>query len=290
MSDSWWDPAAAWWAKAARARKHVQDILAMAMQYERREPFEIVAEPTGIANETAYRFRIRKPVPVEFQTAAGDVFHNMRSCLDSVAYELAVRHVGDLTEKQQLAAEFPIRATRPEFDGFFRERKVRQDMYGPRERDAIRCVQPFSLAEEAAEYGVEWATTPAEEYKINELARLNKLSNIDKHRRLTLVAWYVDLVYWTGPRSASWRPARYPEAGLEDCSLLGHQVCEDEGNSNSRPTFDMRLTITDDPGYREDLASTLERWQTYLEGWVLPRIFAVAEGAKAPIMIARRIP
>jgi len=52
----------------------------------------------------------------------------------------------------------------------------------------------------------------------------------------------------------------------------------------------MRLTITDDPGYRQDLASALERWQTYLEGWVLPRIFAVAEGGKAPIMIARRIP
>jgi hypothetical protein len=262
----------------------------MAAQYEMCEPYEIVAEPTGIANETAYRLRILKPVPVELQTTAGDAFHNMRSCLDSVAYELAARHVGNLTEKQQLAAEFPIRANRAEFDGFFRERKVRQDMYGPREQDAMRCVQPFAIAEEAAECGVEWSTTPAEEYKIDELARLSKLSNIDKHRRLTFVAWYVDLVYWTGPRPTSWCPARYPEAGLEDGSLLGHQVCEDEGISISRPTFDMRLTITDDPGYRQDLAGALERWQTYLEGWVLPRIFAVAEGGKAPIVIARRIP
>jgi hypothetical protein len=290
MSDSWWDPAAAWWAKVARARKHVQDVLAMAAQYETCEPYKVVAEPTGIANETAYRLRILKPVPVELQTTAGDAFHNMRSCLDSVAYELAARHVGDLTEKQQLAAEFPIRATHAEFDGFFRERKVRQDMYGPRERDAMCCVQPFAIAEEAAEYGVEWATTPAQEYKINELARLNKLSNIDKHRRLTLVAWYVDLVYSTGPSSASWRPARYPEAGLEDGSLLGCQVCADEASSASRPTFDMRLTIADDPGHRQDLASALQRWQTYLEGWVLPRIFAVAEGGKPPIMITRRMP
>lgn len=225
MSDSWSDPAAAWWAKAARARKHVQDTLAMAAQYEMCKPYEIVAEPTGIANETAYRLRILKPVPVELQTTAGDAFHNMHSCLDSVAYELAARNVGNLTEKQQRAAEFPIRATRAEFDGFFRERKVRQDMYGPRERDAMRCVQPFAIAEEAAEYGVEWPTTPAGEYKIDELARLSKLSNIDKHRRLTLVAWYVDLVYWTGPGPTSWHPVRYPEAGLEDGSLLGHQVC-----------------------------------------------------------------
>ena len=233
----------------------------MAVQYEMCK----AAEPTGIANETAYRFRILKPVPVELQTTAGDAFHNMRSCLDSVAYELAVRHVGNLTDKQQLAAEFPIRATRSEFDDFFRERKVRQDMYGPRERDAMRCVQPFTTAEEAAEYGVEWSTTPAEEYRIHELARLSKLSNIDKHRRLTLVAWYVDLVYWAGPGPTSWDPAQYPGAGLEDSSPLGHQVREDEGNSTSPPTFDMRLTITDDPGYRQDLASVIGR---FIWAWI----------------------
>ena len=95
----------------------------------------------------------------------------------------------------------------------------------------------------------------------------------------------------TGPARGRRRgPARHPEAGLEDGSLLGHQVREDESNPTSRPTFEMRLTITDDPGYRQDLANALERWQTYLEGWVLPRIFAVAEGGKAPIVIARRIP
>jgi transcriptional regulator GlxA family with amidase domain len=34
-------------------------------------------------------------------------------------------------KRAQLAAEFPIRAARIEFDDFFREWKVRQDMYGP---------------------------------------------------------------------------------------------------------------------------------------------------------------
>ena len=32
----------------------------MAAQYEMCKPYEIVAEPTGIANETAYRLRILK--------------------------------------------------------------------------------------------------------------------------------------------------------------------------------------------------------------------------------------
>jgi len=59
------------------------------------------------------------------------------------------------------------------------------------------------------------------------------------------------------------------------------------GPSEPRPSYS---TITDDPGYRQDLASALERWQAYLESWVLPRIFTVAEGGKAPMMIVRRIP
>ncbi len=134
----------------------------MAAQYEMSGPYEIVAEPTGIVGQTAYRLGILRPISVELQTTAGDAFHNMRSCLDSVSYELAERYVGTLTKKQQLAAGFPIRATRAEFEEFFRERKVRQDMYGPRERDALRCVRPFAIAEEAAEYGVEWATSSAE--------------------------------------------------------------------------------------------------------------------------------
>jgi hypothetical protein len=288
MDESWRDPTAAWWAKLARARKHVEDVLRIAAQYEMSEPYEIIPEPVGRPGETGYRLHIIRPVPVELQTTAGDAFHNMRSCLDSVAYELAARHVGALTEKQQLGAEFPIRATNAEFVEFFSERKVRQDMYGPRERAAMRCVQPFAIPEEAAEVGVEWSTSSAEEYRINELARLSRLSNIDKHRRLALVAWYLDMVYWTDGEPSQWRPEPPPALVLEDGSLLGYQVSGDD--PAPKPKFDLHLTLAEDPGYRQDLAGALERWQTYLEGWVLPRIFAVAEGNKAPAMIARRVP
>src|SRR5260370_27355443 len=131
-------------------------------------------------------------------TTIGDALHNMGWCLDSVAYELARRHLGDvMTDKQQGATQFPICPDRAEFDSFL-SRKDQRDLYGEHERHALRCVQPFALREEAAAHGVTFATTPEEEYRIDVLARLSHVNNLDKHRRLPFLAWYVDFGYLTG--------------------------------------------------------------------------------------------
>jgi hypothetical protein len=37
---------------------------------------------------------VRHQVPVESSTIVGDIVHNLRSALDSLAYEMAVPHVG----------------------------------------------------------------------------------------------------------------------------------------------------------------------------------------------------
>jgi hypothetical protein len=188
--------------------------------------------------------RTADPAPTHSRIGIGEVGQML-----AVA-ALAVRHVGNLTDKQQLAAEFPIRATRSEFDDFSANGRCGRKCTVRESGTRCAACSLSRLRRKLPNTG-EWSTTPALEYRIDELARLSKLSNIDKHRRLTLVAWYVDLVYWAGPGPTSWHPAQYPGAALEDSSLLGHQVCEDEGNSTSPPTFDMRLTITDDPGSRQ---------------------------------------
>src|SRR5215471_4796135 len=172
MSESWRDPTAAWWAKAARALKHIRDADSVASAYESAKPYEIRQEATDRPGEVAFRFRLLKPPPVELLTIIGDAIHNMRSSLDSVAFELARQQLGDtMTDRQERAAQFPIAQDRAEFDDFFDSHKFRRQMYGQRERDTMRCVQPFAIREEAAAYGVDWATSPEEEYRINELAR-----------------------------------------------------------------------------------------------------------------------
>jgi hypothetical protein len=104
---SWRDPAAAWWAKATRARKHIQDIRAMATTFEASDPYEIRRVDDWQEGAVAYRFHSLRPVPVELLVTIGDALHNLRSCLDSVAFELARQHLRDaMTEEEERAAQF----------------------------------------------------------------------------------------------------------------------------------------------------------------------------------------
>jgi hypothetical protein len=76
----------------------------------------------------------------------------------------------------------------------------RQGLYGAQELAALRCVQPFAFAEDAARVGVvEVDDRSAEDYQHDALRRLNVLSNIDKHRRLPELDWVPTIHYWPTP-------------------------------------------------------------------------------------------
>jgi hypothetical protein len=286
--DIWWDRSSAWWAKAARARKHIEDISSMVWAFERSDPYEIRSDPTGQPGELAYRVHVRTSVPPEIVTTIGDALHNMRSCLDSIAFELARQYVGDgIFERQQRAAQFPICKDRSEFDDFFDGHGVRRHLYGQREREVMRCIQPFALHDELAGNVDNWASTPELEYLIDQLARLNHLSNLDKHRRLPLVAWSLEIMYMTGDINGhSWRPERRVSPALEDGSLLGCLISEADAKQPApEPHFQLRLALADDRVTTHELVGTLDNWHSYLVNWVLPRMFAVADGHAAPYFI-----
>jgi hypothetical protein len=262
----------------------------MVGEFERTKPYQVRREPTEQPDEVAFRFHISSPVPTKLLTTVGDALHNMRSCLDSVAFELARRHLDDhMSEEQEEASQFPISPDATKFEAFFNHR-VRRDMYGDVERAAFRCVQPFAFHEEALAHGVDMQTLPEYELLLDELHRLRTLSNLDKHRRLPLLAWYVDFLYWDDP-SYSWRYAEPRTTELEDQSLIGCLTGSGGGPATAEATFDLRLSLTDDPAFRpefivrSDLVSVLERWHSYLSNWVLPRIFIVADGNPPPIII-----
>jgi hypothetical protein len=44
VDQSWWDPTAAWWAKAARALRHIGEAGSVASAYELASPYEIRRE------------------------------------------------------------------------------------------------------------------------------------------------------------------------------------------------------------------------------------------------------
>jgi hypothetical protein len=286
VDDGWWEPVAAWWAKAARARAHIETIGAMVREYLHGGAYEVVAKAAG-PGRTEFRVRLLKPVPSELLTTIGDALHNMRSCLDSIAFELACRHVGDMfTEKLQTRAQFPICSSRAAFDDFL-SREGRPTMYGEREVAALLCAQPFAIHDELTAAGTELATTLDDEWRISELAWLNRLSNLDKHRRLPLLGWYVDLIYFRA-NIPGWQWTGSNSANLQDNDAIGSVTHPaDSPDPGLWTTVELGLALADDPGYTDEVSGVLERWHAYITEWVLPRIFSVAAENRPPAVVAR---
>ncbi|GAB3546936.1 hypothetical protein GCM10027444_10520 [Actinopolyspora lacussalsi] len=291
IDESWNSNDSPWWAKMRRASRHIEEVRKLVDDMESGSYWWIEEEEGRHENESAYRLRLKESVPAELATAVGDAVHNMRSALDSVAYELARKYKGGtLDNSMERAAVFPICEEPESFDRFF-AKSPRKNMYGPQEKLALRSVQPFSLIEEAESYGAQVSRTYENELKKDELFRLNRLSNIDKHRRLPILGWFPETVSWSDASSRDdfqgnfkWIPG-----GSEffDGSIVGYLSYY--GDMDQRPKVSvfhsMKLFFADDTVLGGDIEVCLDRWHQKITEWILPRIFIVAAGNQPPMMI-----
>ena len=142
---------AAWWAKLRRASTHRGTLRGLADEFQASEPYTLNPEPGERPNEVAYRLRIRREAPAEISTVVGDVLHNLRSALDSLAYELAVQSKGAaLTRRESEVTYFPCFPSFRAYEGFFglgdeptEASRLRGRIYGPEARKAMQAAQPF---------------------------------------------------------------------------------------------------------------------------------------------------
>lgn len=274
---AWDDQASSWWAKINRAREHLESARRLIGQFRASQPYALLPEPTSTPGRVAYRLRITRPVPVAVSTTVGDVLHNMRAALESLAFELARRsHAAPLTPAQEGASTFPICDSPASFDAFFKGRKA--SLYDDRARAALRAVQPFVNLEQAHLLGVGLERTFREEFRWELLHRLDVLWNLDKHRRLALMAWWPDLFYWTSNSAAS-TTALPGEGTMADGSILLYL----EGSDCGQPVelqHKFNLVLTDDPavrpGVRSDVLELLEQcYEHIVQLVVFPRIFTI---------------
>ena len=176
------------------------------------------------------------------------------------------------------ASTFPICQAPEAFDAFFKGKRAL--LYDSRARAAFRSVQPFVNLEEAHKLGVALERSFEDEASWSELYRLDALWNIDKHRRLTPMAWWPDLIYWgsDGPSSRRLLPG---DGTLGDGSILFYIEGADEGQGDE-VSHEFNLVLTDDPafsrkrGSTDDVVDMLERWHQHIVDLVVfPRIFTI---------------
>jgi hypothetical protein len=172
-----YDDRAAWWAKLRRAHAHRKTLEKLVDEFEASEPYTLTPD---------YGLSVRREAPAEISTVIGDVLHNLRSALDSLAHQLAVWSKGQtLTEDEELRTSFPWCKYSSEYDRLMR----RVGLYAPEAQNAMRVVQPFYWAEMDNEPDPQWQQhyEDEENFGWSLIHRLSQLNNIDKHRRLTVL-------------------------------------------------------------------------------------------------------
>jgi hypothetical protein len=96
--------------KAQAAPTSTLHLAKLVDEFAASEPYTLTAEPgEGVV---AYRLHIRREAPAEISTVVG-------SALDSVAYELALRSKGELTEREEQKTSSSWRPRSIEYDRFF---------------------------------------------------------------------------------------------------------------------------------------------------------------------------
>jgi hypothetical protein len=272
MVDDWYGPETAWWAKHEHAQDHLERLRGVCAGYRSTNPLEVRPEPTDVPGETAYRLRQSAPIPVAISLIVGDLVHCLRSSLDSLVFGIVRHSLGrDMTEKEEMACQFPICSSPDDFNRFFT--RPRAKIMDDRVRRALHGVQPFFWLENMKMISVKGAKTLSyeEDSRLRPLTSVARLSNIDKHRRLTVTAWWPSLFYWTVGKNDSgdfqWRASGVPP--WDDGAIIGYVT----GTGSEPPKFfhEFDLVIIDATTHSSldlssrDLIAEAEEWVAGVE-------------------------
>lgn len=278
IDPTWLDPTASWNAKAGRASEHAESLRRLITDFLDSRPFALTPEPTEQPERIAYRLRCHRDVPISVSTTVGDVLHNLRSALDSLAFELARRsRGGSLSVEQERLPYFPICVSPDDFDHRFVSDK-RASLYDDRELEALRAAQWFVTAERNQAVGVSLESYE-DGFRWSLLRRLDKLWNVDKHRRLMLTAGWPGTVFWRSHGRSNRR--RLPgDDTMEDGSVAFYVEGTDEGMGNEIAYgFNVRFkydpALDDAPDYTHDVLTEMEELHRHVVHDVFPRVFAV---------------
>ncbi|MGI5243131.1 hypothetical protein ACQEVU_34415 [Dactylosporangium sp. CA-139066] len=276
-SPAWTRPDTSWCVKAARALEHLRALEAELKAFRKLTPYTLTPERTERPGRLAYRLHYVHPFPTAISAITGDVLANLRAALECLAYGVAAAcHGGSLPPDLESRTTFPIAKDPAAFERFFQQRP---QLYTDQAKSALRIVQPFIFGEECLRHGVTRTRTYDDDFVWSQLHRLDRLWNIDKHRRLNLLAWWPDLLWW-GSNGDSQRTMHPGDGTLADGSVLFYMHGEDPGQGTT-VHHEFNIVLTDDPahlaqpGTTSDLLRLLTGFYDTVTQNVFPRVFTV---------------
>jgi len=161
--------------KLGRARTHLHELVdAMSDFREKKhytfDQFDNAHDEWDPVLRVQWRVRVLEPIPDTWAYVVGDAVNNMRSSLDHALAEVARRRLGlSDADVQRLQLQFPICDTPERF------RRARANLVKSLPADIVdtlEALQPYHAHDDPS---------------LN-LRALRDLSNLDKHRELTVVA------------------------------------------------------------------------------------------------------
>lgn len=161
--------------KLLRARELFGQIMESAAEFRKRDYYEIVRfdnarTATDELVRVQWKIKVLNPVPEDWAYLTGDAVNNMRSALDHALAEVARQRLGFSdadVEKHRL--QFPICDTSDDYAKVAKKlvKFLPQDLI-----DELEMLQPYR-------------GDPDD--RLHNLAMVRDLSNLDKHRQLTVV-------------------------------------------------------------------------------------------------------
>jgi hypothetical protein len=195
-----------WDVKLNRAREHLVELRRSIDELRASGDFTVTIDETG--RERVVRLVVKSEPPVRLSAIVGDFIHNLRSSLDCVMLAACETSSGPLTEDEERDVQFPITSTPTKFAGqLYRIKRASSDVI-----DTVRQMQPWVWLVDPSMPALSDEALIAE-VQHHQLLTLAELSNVDKHRRIHLTAWYPKDIFVGTPEGVDvqWRHASASE-------------------------------------------------------------------------------
>lgn len=266
-----------WEVKLDRADEHLVELRRSIQELMVSGAFTAVTDSMG--RERAVRLVLTGEIPPRLGAIVGDIIHNARSSLDTVAVAVCeFGNGGKLSEDDERSVQFPITDSPASFDTAIGRRLP----HAKDEHIEFICTQqPWYLVNQASVLDDEQRN---ESILHDDLSTLQRLSNTDKHRRIHLTAWYPSDIYAGSNETVTvgWRQ-NHPGRPWQHGDVIGWWILDgpDADVEELWPHAEIGLSLQyhldlNWPGLPVD--QFLEGLLRYVRGWVVTPLARMIDG------------